>query len=126
MPVKYSVVARKNPLDPEAPPKYYAQSRSSGKTTIRQIGRRIAEISTVSLVDAIAAVEAFLQVVPQEIADGNIVRLGEFGSFSLIVKSEGSENETDVSSNNIIKNKVAFRPGKEFKQALDNITYEKG
>jgi hypothetical protein len=51
MSVKYSVVAKKNPRDPEAPAKYYPSVKAGGHKSVRQIGRQIAEISTVSSVN---------------------------------------------------------------------------
>ncbi len=125
MPVNYSVIPRKNPRDQAAPAKFYANAKSNGNVTMRQLAKQIAEISTVSTVDTIASIEAFLQVIPNHIADGKIVRLGEFGSFSLSISSEGSDAEDQVTSSNIKGNKLKFRPGKEFKSVLNNITYKK-
>lgn len=125
MPVKFSVVPKKNPRDQAAPAKYYANARSNGNVTLRQLAKQIAEISTVSTIDTIANLEALLQVIPNHIADGKIVRLGDFGSFRLTITSEGSETEDDVTSSNIKGNKLKFQPGKVFKTVLNNIEYEK-
>ena len=125
MPVLYSVVARKNPSNAEAPAKYYAQAKSSGSVSMRQIAKQIAEISTVSTVDTMAVLEAFLQVIPNHIANGNIIRLGEFGSFSLTLKSEGSDTAESVTAANVKGTTLHFRPGKEFQAVLNNITFKK-
>jgi len=82
-------------------------------------------MSTLSSVDLAATLEAFLTIIPRELAAGNIVRLGDFGSFSLRVRSEGSETEDGVSSRNITKTIAGFRPGKRFTKELDAIEYEK-
>jgi predicted histone-like DNA-binding protein len=125
MTVKYTVVARGNPGDPQAPKKYYPSVKSSGKTTLRRLAERIAEISTVSSVDVVAVLEAFLSIVPKELAEGNIVQLGDFGSFSLRIRSEGVDSEEQVTAHNITKPLTSFRPGKRFKEILDSISYEK-
>ncbi len=125
MSVKFVVVPRRNPRAPEDPVKYYAHAKSRGETTVRELANRIAEISTVSSVDTLAAIEAFLKVVPQEVAAGNIVRLGDFGSYNISIKSEGSATAEEVTSTNIKGNAIHFRPGKEFKRVTDAITYEK-
>lgn len=93
MAIKYKVVPRVNPSDRTQPPKYYAQAISTGKTTLRPLSKKIAQISTVSSVDTVAVLEAFLQLIPDEIAEGRIVKLGDFGSFSLTRKSQGTPNE---------------------------------
>jgi len=125
MSVKYRVVERGKPGDPTAPKKFYPLVKSSGQTTLRELANRIAQISTVSTVDTMAVLEALLQVIPEELADGNIVRLGDFGSFSLRSQSEGSETAEEVSAHNIKRIKVAFRPGRLYKGVLDNIIFEK-
>ncbi|MFH1636461.1 MAG: HU family DNA-binding protein [Chloroflexota bacterium] len=125
MSVKYKVVARGNPQNPEAPKKYYANYISSGRVTLRDIANQIAQISTVSSIDMLAGLEALLQVIPQQLANGNIVELGDFGTFQLRLKSDGSETPDAVTAHNITKVASQFRPGKEFKKVLKNTEFEK-
>jgi len=126
MSVKYKVVARVNPSDRTQPAKYYAQAISTGKTTLSPLSKRISQISTVSTIDTMATLEGFLQVVPEEIAEGRIVKLGDFGRFSLTLSSEGTDGEDQFTSAKIKKYTVRFRPGKLFKEAIDAAGYEKG
>ena len=125
MSVRFSAVARKNPRNLEAPPRYYPQVKSRGKTNLRQLSEHIADISTVSSVDTLAVLEALLMVIPQELAEGNVVQLGDFGSFSLRTQSRGSDTPDEVTAQNIVKRLVTFWPGKRFKQVLDAIIFEK-
>ena len=125
MPIKYSVIPRKTPQHPEDPPKYYPSIQSSGKLTLRQLAQRMAAISTLSTIDTMAAIEAFLQVVPQELADGNIVDLGDFGSFWLRASATGTEAQEDVNKSQFVSIKPLFRPGKEFKKVLDTVEFKK-
>ena len=126
MTVKYNVVARPNPQDREAPSHYYPSIQSTGRSSLRQLAQRMAEISTLSTIDTMAAIEAFLQVVPQELAEGNIVDLGDFGSFWLRAKATGTAAELDVTKSQIVDIKPLFRPGKEFKRILSNVEFKKG
>ena len=48
MAVKYSVVARKNPLKKDEPAKYYAQVQSSGEDDFRSMTRAVADRCTVT------------------------------------------------------------------------------
>lgn len=125
MAVQYVIVERGKPGDPTTQRKFYAQAKSKGSISLRNLAKRIGDISTVSTIDTLAVLEALLQVIPQEIANGNIVRLGEFGNFMLTIKGEGAETEESFNSSNIKSNKLSFRPGKEFKQVLNSIVYEK-
>ena len=125
MTVKFSTIARTNPQNRTAPKKHYPQIKSTGKTKLVDLAERAAEMSTLSSADLAAAVEAFLTIIPRELADGNLVSLGDFGTFSLRIRSEGSDTAEEVTSRNITNTLITFRPGKRFKQVLDNISYEK-
>jgi len=125
MPTKYNVISRRNPLDPQAPHKFYPSVVSGGRITLRQLARQISEISTVSTVDTMAVLEALLTIIPREIANGNIVELGDFGSFRLRIQADGSLTAETVNATNITNIKPLFSPGKEFKKALNNAEFQK-
>lgn len=126
MTVKFNVVERGNPSNHAAPKKYYASVVSSGRKTMRQLAGRISEMSTVSAADTAAVIEAFLLVLPQELAAGNVVELGDFGNFWLKANSEGSETAEQVRGSNITNLLPRFNPGKEFKKVLATVDFEKG
>ena len=125
MTAKYNVVERGNPADPEAPKKYYPSYVSTGKVRLRDMAERIAEISTMSTIDTMGMLEAFLQVIPEYLAEGKIVDLGEFGSFRLKIKSKGSERAEEVSEENIERVLPQFRAGKEFRKKIREIEFER-
>ena len=118
MSVKYNVIGRHNPSDPEAPQKFYPSPVASGKTNLRTIARRATEMSTVSMPDTVAVIEALLAIIPDEIGSGNIVRLGDFGSFWLKLKTEAAETAEAVTAHNVTGVVPRFTPGKEFKDRL--------
>jgi predicted histone-like DNA-binding protein len=125
MPIKFSITPRKDPRNQESAPKYYATVKSDGRADTNLIARSINSISTVSSVDTAAVLEAFLTVVPEKLAEGRIVELGDFGTFRISVSSEGSEFEGQVTARNITDTRVIFTPGKRFKQVLDTIEFQK-
>jgi predicted histone-like DNA-binding protein len=125
MPVNYKAVPKKNPANQAAAPKFYAQVVTSGDMTLRQLSKQISAISTVSAADTMAVIEAFLEVVPQVLADGKIVRLGDFGSFNLQASSDGAVTATELSRNQIKKTSVKFRAGKEFMKVINTIDFTK-
>jgi hypothetical protein len=63
----------------------------------------VAEISTLSPADVAAAIEASLVIVPDELADGNITSLGDFGTFRLRPHGEGAATAEEVTARNITK-----------------------
>ena len=125
MSVKYNVVERGNPSDPAAPKKYYPSAVADGSVDLRYIANRAADISTVSMPDTVAVIEALLYIIPDEIGNGRVVQLGEFGSFWIKFKTEASETPEGVTSRSITGVVARFIPGKEFKLNLRNITFEK-
>jgi predicted histone-like DNA-binding protein len=126
MSVKFNVVERGNPSNLGAPKKFYPSIMSSGRKTLRQLASRISEISTVSSTDTMAVLEALLTVIPQELASGNIVELGDFGNFWLKANSEGAETAEAVRATQITTLLPRFNAGKEFKKVLATVEYEKG
>jgi len=125
MAVKYNVIPKKNPQAPEASPRYYPVVNSSGRTNQRSLARKGAQISTLSAADLAAALETLLALIPQELMEGNIVDLGDFGFFHLIVKTEGSDSAEEVSVDNIKSAHVRFTPDKEFKYAMSRVAFGK-
>jgi predicted histone-like DNA-binding protein len=118
MPIEYTLAERGNPANPTAPKKFYATAKSTGETTVRELAKRISGISTVSTVDVMAVLEAFFQTVPEELADGHIVRFGDFGSFFISLESDGSDTEKEFNVALVSNVRVKFRPGKLFAQAM--------
>ncbi len=75
--------------------------------------------------DILAVLEGLTQVIPQQMANGNIIRLADFGSFRVSLRSEGVENPADFTQSQITETKVLFRPGSEFSRRLQNIQFVK-
>jgi len=125
MTVKFNVVQRANPQEREAPKKFYPSIVATSKLTKREAARTASQMSTTSMGDTSNVLENFLTIIPQELAKGNIVELGDFGSFWLRIESDGAELEDQVNAGSITNVLVQFKPGKEFKQALAAIQFEK-
>lgn len=94
--------------------------------TLRNLADQIADISTVSSLDTLAVLEGLLKIIPREIAKGNIVELGDLGSFRVRIKSEGSDTAEEVNATNIVNILPHFVPGKLFKKTLRMADFEKG
>jgi len=126
MSVKFNIVERGNPSNREAPKKFYPSIQSSGRVTTRELAEMAAQRSTMSSIDMMAAIETFLAIIPEQLAKGNIVELGDFGNFWLRIEAEGAESEDTVRADLIASVKPRFNPGKFFKKVLDGIDFIKG
>jgi predicted histone-like DNA-binding protein len=123
--IKFNLIARRNPQQPDDPPKYYASNITQGVVDVRALADQIAERSTVTSIDTLAVLEALLKVIPRELSNGKIVRLGDLGSFRLTIKSEGSDQPEQFNNSMIKGTNLHFRAGKLFRNVLNNIVYSK-
>jgi predicted histone-like DNA-binding protein len=80
---------------------------------------------TVSPADTQAVLVALTEVLTEHLAEGKIVRLGDFGAFQVSVSSEGAETEAKFNASLIKGSKVVFRPGIDLKEMQNNLKFEK-
>lgn len=125
MSFKFKAIARRNPQQPTAQKKFYASPVYVGELGVRELAKKIAAQSTVSSIDVLAVLEAFLQLIPEELIEGYIVKLRDFGTFRISLSSEGVEKQEDLTSNNIKKINLLFRPSKEFSDLTGTVKYSK-
>lgn len=123
--VRLKTVRRTNPQDPEAPQKYFVTAVAEGKIDLKKITARISKQCTVTRTDCVAVLDAFLDIIVTELADGNKVILDDFGSFSITVRSVGEDAPEDVKVSNVRKAHMRFRPGREFRRMLKGLEYTK-
>lgn len=125
MKINYKLIQRKNPGNPEAKPKFYATILRPEKVTLDELARRIAEISPVNELDTKTALMTLARVVPEYLAKGATVELGDIGRLMVNLSSAGAETEEDFSSDMIKGCKVSYRPAITIKKVLKNVEYKK-
>lgn len=118
MPIEYTLVQRGVPGDAKSPKKWYANVRARGATTERGMAEKIGRSTSLSSSDIKAAIEALLQEIPRELADGQIVQLGDLGSFRVTLQSEGTATPEEFTAARVRKVKVNFVPSALFEQLL--------
>lgn len=125
MPITFNVVPKKNPQQPDNPLKYYANIVGEGKTTLADLAKYAATVSTVSKADILAVLESTFSKIADDVADGKIVYVGEYFTLQAGGSSEGKDTPDEVSASSIKSVKTIFRPGKMIKDALKLATYKK-
>lgn len=125
MSIKFSVHERINPRDKNAPRKFYPIAKSSGNMNLKRMSNRIASMSTVNSADVLAVLDLLVQVMREELAMGNIINLGEFGSFLVGLSGTGSDRPEDVNAANVLQARLRFRPGPDLTNMLLTLKYEK-
>lgn len=126
MSIKYNVVQKRNPAKPSEPKKYYASAKADGEITFKNLSKEIAEGSTtVSDTDVLAVLNDLTKLLSRHLAEGKIVRFGEFGGFQVSLSSNGEVSEEKVTSASIKGAKIIFRPGEDLRNMLATAKYEK-
>ena len=123
--VTYSVAPRINPADKDAAPKYYGRVQAKGDINLREISERIQATCTVTKADVQAVLVALEDVIIDALKGGEIVRLGDLGTFQIGLSGKGSETEEDFSVSLIKKARINFRPGVALAGILTSLTYSK-
>ena len=81
--------------------------------------------TTVSDTDVMAVLNDLIKVLKRHLEDGEIVRLGDFGTFQVSITGDGAETEEAFNSSLIKGGKILFRPGMDLKDMLLTLKYEK-
>ena len=123
--VTYSVVPRIKPREKNDPPKYYAQAQASGDVNIREMSERIQASCTVTKADVYAVLVSMEDVIIDALKSGEIVRLGDLGTFQIGVSGKGTLTEEEYDSSLIQIARINFRPGIALSGILTNLTYAK-
>ena len=123
--VTYSVVSHKNPQDINSPERFYAQAQARGEIDLNTICERIQHSCTISKPDIYGVLTALESVMTHSLANGEIVRLGDFGTFQVSIGSNGAPAREDFDDSYIRRTRYLFRPGGMLKELQANMKFEK-
>ncbi len=123
--VTYSVSPRINPKDKNMPPKYYGHVQANGDVSLREMSERIQASCTVTKADVYAVLVAMEDVIIDALKSGEIIRLGDLGTFQIGISSKGALTEEDYDDSLIKKARINFRPGVALVGILTNLSYQK-
>lgn len=126
MSIKYKVIQKGQPgVAGGGAKKFYASANISGEKSLEALTKDIEKISTVSGADIRAVLYGLVDVMQSALANGEAVRLGELGSLRVNISSEGKATEKEVTAASIKGAKVIFTPGKQIKNMLETLEYQK-
>ena len=108
--------------------KTYARVISSNRTKISQLCKLVSARASISGADVKAVFDSLIFAVEYELCQGNIIELGELGTFRLSISSEGveedPENNIKLKSHHIKKARVLFTPSTSLLHAIADAEYE--
>ena len=124
MAILLKTVARKNPLDKDAAPKYYPVQKTVKMVEETTVAELIADETTLNPAEALMAIRQLRKVLLRELMNSNSVQLGNWGSFGITLNTTGSDTPETVKATNVEKVNVRFTPGIEMKEALQKAQFE--
>jgi|SRR5690242_826280 len=120
-----SVQRRTVPGDAQSPQKFYASALSAGNTDFKKMSRRIANQCTVRPADCMAVLTALEENIITDLQDGVIVQLGDVGTLRVSISSGGKDTSDAVTSQDVKKARLLFRPGRGLSHMLKTLQYTK-
>ena len=118
MAIVYDKVLRKNPQKPMLPRRWYATVKSVTQVGEKEVAQQIADETTLNAKEAEFVLHQLRKVVLQNLKNGNTVKLGDWATFYLTVRSEGTLQDFEFTPAKIKKINVQFRCDKAFQEEM--------
>ncbi|MGV9003655.1 HU family DNA-binding protein [Flavobacterium sp.] len=115
---------KKSPTDASAPMLYYPRVIKKGEVDLEQLSDEISAATSLSQGDCYAAVISLTKMMQNHLELGEIVRLGQLGSFQISVKGIGTTTAEAVAPKSVKSASIIFRPGKRLKLMLQNLKFK--
>lgn len=123
--MKYRLIQKANPLEPEGRRKWYASPVKAGTINNYQLSKGIAAKSSLSRGDVMNVIENMVDEIPRYLTEGYSVNLNNFGTLRLSLSSEGVNDPESFTAGHIKNMRVVFTPSPEFKETLQKMHFEK-
>ena len=126
MPIRYRVAERGQAgVTGGGNKKYCAMPTKRELVDIWKISKEIEKISTFSQADTFGVLYAMMTVIIDHIKNGDSVRLGDLGIFTLALKSKMEDGPEKVDAESIQEVMLKFRPSVRMKEELKNCEFKK-
>ena len=122
--MRIKLVQRSNPLDRNQAPKYYALMENEGTADLYDLANQIVKYSSLSLGDILNVLENMIDAASLFLLMGRGVRIGRLGMLRIMLQSEGVDAPENFNVKLIQNVKLIFRPNKQMKKQLEDISYE--
>lgn len=123
MPIVLNKVERGNPLQKEAPKKWYVTLKTVTQLKESEVAKQIADETTLNRKEAEMALSQLEKVLTGNLLGSNSVQLGDWGSFHLTCNSMGEETKETLTAASVKGLNIRFTPGKALKEALTKASF---
>lgn len=109
MSIKYKLVQKRNPQNPDGPKKWYAVPKSDAPMDEEAATRAATEDTTFNDVELAAASKLIARFVRQQLVNGQRARVPGLGTFRTTFRSKGADSVDDFDANTMILNpRISF------------------
>ena len=122
--IDFSVYMMRNPLKPELPEKAYAKNQVSEIWPLEKFAKHIADHNGVFSRGTVKGVLSdTCECLVEQLLNGKKVELGELGTFSISLSSEGAPSVKEFSAKNIKAVNILFAPGPDFENLINRAEF---
>ena len=116
-------VQRHNPMEKDAPMKWYPVQYTTKLVDENEVAELIADETTLNPMEAQMAIRQLRKVVQRLLLDGKSVKLGNWGTFNVTLSTEGVDKKDDLTARNVKAVNINFQPGDELKTAMQKAEF---
>ena len=122
--IDYSLFLMRNPLKPELPEKAYAKNQVSEIWTLEKFAKHIADHNGVYSRGTVKGVISDMcECLVEQLLNGVKIQMGELGTFSISISSEGADSIEKFTSKNIKAVNILFAPGVDFENLIGRAEF---
>ncbi|MDR1064631.1 MAG: HU family DNA-binding protein [Azoarcus sp.] len=122
MAINIKKLSRKNPRDLSQSKWYFTQA-SSGTVTLKELAQEIEKQTAMTYADVSSVLISLTELLAKHLKTGQIIRLGDFGSFRLSISSEGKEMPEELTTRHVKGTRILFAPSVELKAEIQGVSY---
>ncbi len=122
--IDYSVCLLTNPIKKDEEPKAYGKNQIREIWSLEKFSKHIADHNGVYSRGTVKGVISDMcECLVEQLLNGNKIKLGELGDFSITLKTEGAESKEKFTSANIKAVNIVFTPGDDFENLVDQAEF---
>lgn len=125
MAIEFKMVPKQNNIASPPQTNYYPCAVSKGEVDLEYLAEIIASRSTITVADCYGVLIGMSQVVGEELAKGNIVKIERLGTFALTLKGKGTDEPEKLSKSTILGAKILFKPAISLKKVLSTLKFKR-
>ena len=122
--IDYSVYMMTPTYSKDETPKAYAKNQVAEIWTLEKFAKHISDHNGVYSRGTVKGVISDMcECLVEQLLNGNKIQLGELGTFSISLSSEGAESLEKFTAKNIKEVNILFTPGVDFENLIDRADF---